>query len=302
YDDLLMFEFQGKVSSATFLSPEILIATSKNTNGRYEILKLAVPDRLLAVKDAGLIKNRDFSVLSAGYLKNEATCVISSCNLLVTSEEEGINLYSIPKEEDSDCLIKQVREVGNEDMVKRIFGINEYYLITYKSCIRRLRHPQICCDGSNLISGTKLNNIKFHCIENGKETQDYSSIFEDPNLLGSNFLSYLNSSCNELIVGCRDTGLLQNFDIRSQKSNSVELNEKNCKWSYSLSYNRRNVCIVNSLGYFYLFDTRNLSKEISKLKFDYDVCEENGIYLRIHFDPSDSFVSISGFDKCVNVF
>ncbi|RXG56106.1 WD repeat-containing protein 73 [Armadillidium vulgare] len=205
YDDLLMFEFQGKVSSATFLSPEILIATSKN-------------------------------------------------------------------------------------------------LITYKSCIRRLRHPQICCDGSNLISGTKLNNIKFHCIENGKETQDYSSIFEDPNLLGSNFLSYLNSSCNELIIGCRDTGLLQNFDIRSQKSNSVELNEKNCKWSYSLSYNRRNVCIVNSLGYFYLFDTRNLSKEISKLKFDYDVCEENGIYLRAHFDPSDSFVSISGFDKCVNVF
>ncbi|KAK7067421.1 hypothetical protein SK128_012705 [Halocaridina rubra] len=67
YDELLMYDVQGNITCGAFLNGNKLLLTASGDNRRHEVWELSIPKKLVAGKDAGLTKDRDFKIITAGY-------------------------------------------------------------------------------------------------------------------------------------------------------------------------------------------------------------------------------------------
>lgn len=143
----------------------------------------------------------------------------------------------------------------------------------------------------------------------GEEIKDLSKISFDEIYSNSKeenlSLSQIENRLTDLILGLRENGAIIRVDLRSNLYRTIRpptTNGRRRPWTSVTSPSGDKMASLNCEGKIFVFDTRNLSKEVSYFESEFGLCENYGEHLSLNFDPTETLISVSGFDKCVKVF
>nr|XP_027231012.1 WD repeat-containing protein 73-like [Penaeus vannamei] len=110
YEDLLMYDVQGVISCAVFRNDSRLLLASSREHA-HEVWELSVPEKLTAGPDAGLTKDRDFSLITAAYTPNRTKEMLVMNSKVVLSGPKGVCIYNIPSS--SDPTVQSATDMTN---------------------------------------------------------------------------------------------------------------------------------------------------------------------------------------------
>ncbi|KAK8391884.1 hypothetical protein O3P69_017480 [Scylla paramamosain] len=123
YDDLLMYDVHGDISCSTFYdSTKILLGVSRGS--LHELLLLGVPDKLLAGRNAGLVKSRDFNQVAAAYTAGSVKKLVRVGSRVVVAEERGIYLYSVPDPNNASDVISLLSTLKKDVDGKTVLAVS----------------------------------------------------------------------------------------------------------------------------------------------------------------------------------
>lgn len=281
YEDLLIYDVHGFICSAAFCDDSrLLLAVSREQ--RHEVWELGFPDKLVTKKDAGLVKNRDFSLLAAGYTESMTKKMVYMASGVVTSGADGVHFYSIPQSKSESDVISLTRALRKD-----------------------VKDASLASSGISVYVGESLSRINSFDLNSSK----VSEVLKIPNDTANNSvvdckdaISNMSYVCEKLFIGLRDRGNVLLYEPRlgkvAQDIATSNILEKN--WTMDVSRGGDFVAIANSYGTLNVYDIRNCSKAIFA---DTVKVEENKLEIHeVCISPNSSFVSVCGRDTNVRVF
>ncbi|KAK4316919.1 hypothetical protein Pmani_011968 [Petrolisthes manimaculis] len=274
YEDLLMYKVQGKVTCMTFLDPNtLLVAISRGEVLEvHELWELRVPDKLVTCGSAGLVRNRDFTQVAAGYTKTSICQVLWTCGGVVCSGPMGVHLYSKEKS-DVMSLVKDIRsDVKNASMAGSGF-------IVY------LGEKPTNITSTNLGSSTTK-----HMSVESKETSSCTDTISKMSVINDN-----------LFVGLKERGKVLVYDSKAgQVIQEIKYGEV-CggSWSMDVSQDGSTVVLAASNGAISIHDTRNCTQPLFTSIAD----TESGLQRNpdVRISPAGSHLSLSGYGISVQI-
>ncbi|XP_066940287.1 uncharacterized protein [Macrobrachium rosenbergii] len=284
YDDLLMYNVQGSISCMALKgNSKLLLASSRGQH--HEISELSVPKKTIAGKDSGLTRDRDFSVMAAGYTTGIVKKMVPLESGVVTSESADINFYLIPNPSDDTDIItlKQVIKKGIENCPVAAAGSVAYYGID----ISDVMAYDLSSDTSKDISLV---------------TGSLEPLSKEVN---SRTISELCAKHGNLYLCLNHTGSVLMYDPRkSQVSQKGVYSEPvGGRWTLDISDSGHYISTFSSNGTLRLLDSRNFSELLFTRSFEvqeeFRVAAEECICVRLC--PHNSFVSVSGIDRNVQI-
>ncbi|XP_042222111.1 WD repeat-containing protein 73-like isoform X2 [Homarus americanus] len=276
-----MYDVQGFVTCATFSGDDrLLLAVSREH--LHEVWELSIPDKVVARKDAGLVRNRDFTLLAAGYTGSLVKQMLYVSAGVVTSGSCGIYLYSIPQSKD------------------------ESDVISLNSILRSdVKDATLALSGATVYSGTSLSSISSFNL-NSQAASDLPEICNNTtnsSTWGCNdMISNMSCVSEKLFIGLRDKGNVLLCDPRTGRvAQEIVVPESSGEtWTMDVSCDGGSVVIANSCGVLNVFDLRNNIKSIFATSMK--VQKKKVVNHRVCISPGDSLLSVSGYDKHIQVF
>lgn len=279
YEDLSMYDVQGFVSCATFCdSDRLLLAVSREH--LHEVWEVSIPAKLIAGKDAGLTRNRDFSLLTAGYTENLVKEMLYVSSNVVTSGSDGVYLYTIPQPKDDSDVISLTSTLRSD-----------------------LRDSSLAATDNSIYFGASLSSISSFDLSSHKSC----NLKGISNISASTWssvdvISNMKYVSERLFIGLRDRGNVLLYEPRvGMVMKEIEPPKKfDEKWTMDVNYDGCVVAVASASGDLNVYDLRNVSKAMYVCALD--VQEKKNINHKVCISPTDSLLSVSGYDTYVQVF
>ncbi|XP_068236117.1 WD repeat-containing protein 73-like isoform X1 [Palaemon carinicauda] len=284
YDDLSMYNVQGSISSMALKgNSKLLLASSRGQH--HEILELSVPKKIIAGKDSGLTRDRDFGVLTGGYTTGLVKRILPLQAGVVTSESTGINFYSIPNSlDDTDIImLKQVikKDVESYPIADAnsvvYYGIDISDVVTYDLSSETSKNISLVPDSTESLS----KDINSGAI--GDLCSKYGNIY-----------ICLNHSGNVLIFDPRKNHLLQK---------GIYCEPLGGRWTLDVSDSGHYVATFGSNGCLRLYDSRNFNKFLwnKDFKVQEEFKSKSDECICVKLSPHNNLVSVSGIDRNIHI-
>ncbi|XP_045592609.2 WD repeat-containing protein 73 isoform X1 [Procambarus clarkii] len=281
YEDLLMYDVHGLVSCATFCNDSrLLLAVSRES--RHEIWELGFPEKLITRKDAGLIKNRDFNLLAAGFTECLAKQMLYVPSSVIISGSSGVLLYSLPQSK-SESDVMSLTKTLRSDVKDASLALSSASVYSGASL--------------SSISRFDLNSCKISEMPKVQNNTANSSVWDSKDAISD--MSYVNE---KLFICLRDKGNVLLYEPRvgtvvQEIAGSKKSEER---WTMDVSCEGDTVAVANSSGMLRVYDTRNYNEAVFMARVK---VEENTMRCHeIRISPTSSLVSVCGYDKNVHVY
>lgn len=276
YDDLLMYDVQGDIGCATFYdNSKVLLGVSRSS--LHELWLLSVPDKLLlAGRSAGLVKNRDFNLVAAGYTTGSVKKVVRVGSSVVVAEEGGIHLYSIPQSNNPSDVISLTSTLIRGAEGEVALAVSE---------------------AGRVYAGDTLSNLTQLDIssENTHKPIEFPVTFQ-----GSDKISEIKCVGHKVFICSRRKGSVLILDQRTDSFVQEVQVQKDTSGLWTMDANQDDiVALASSCGSVSVRDLRHTHKEI----YSHNVgsAHKSSQKVTVHLSPSDPLLSVSGFDKTVEI-
>lgn len=284
YDDLLMYNLHGVASCITFNDNDrFLVAVSREKVN--EIWELSIPEKLVSGTESLPSKNRDFSMITAGYTTENISQMVSVPNGFIASQSTEVVLYSIPTKQDFSDMIQQKNKI--------------------RSCIKP-------------VSLSKLNDEIYSCshlfdVEAYNLSTESSTSLQPQNISNGEELRDLTVGCTRtsqlgLSLGAKNSCTLVTLDPRNVSAasviheSSIQQDSNNAatalSWTFDITPDGTYVAFASSKGNIRIYDTRSTKMPLVNSNMN---VEETSVNPNIRFGSS-SLLSVSGYDKCINIY
>ncbi|CAL4103127.1 unnamed protein product [Meganyctiphanes norvegica] len=284
YDDLLMYDLHGVLSCITFNdSDRFLVAvTRENVN---EIWELSIPEKLVLGKNSLPSKNRDFSMITAGYTTEKILQMVAVPIGFVASHSKDVIIYSIPSSHDFSDVIKQKLKIRSCD--------EPASLVTIKDKIYS------CC---------RLSDVEAYDL-----STELSISLQPPNISKTEVsrvdtIGCMRSSQLGLSLGLKGSCTVVTLDRRDGSTASViyepSIHQNNNgltsteSFTFDITPDGIYIALASSKGNIKVYDTRNSKKAILSKNI---YVGESPVFHNIKFGSS-SLLSVSGYDRLVHIF
>ncbi|MPC11976.1 WD repeat-containing protein 73 [Portunus trituberculatus] len=274
YDDLLMYDVHGDISCSTFYdSTKILLGVSRGS--LHELLLLSVPDKLLAGRNAGLVKSRDFNQVAAAYTATSVKKLVRVGSRVVAAEEGGIYLYSVPDPNNASDVISLLSTLKKDVAGKTVLAVS----------------------GNHVYAGDSLSNLSILDLSSEKAhipvtlsnaTKRNGDISEIVSVDDKLYICLKNEGCL-LICDHRTNSILQ--EVQVKKPSGV--------WTMNASKDGNFVALASSRGRVSVLDTRYTHREVFSHSLEYALNRTGNV--TVHFSPSDPLLSVSGLNSVVEI-
>ncbi|XP_042891234.1 WD repeat-containing protein 73-like [Penaeus japonicus] len=280
YEDLLMYDVQGVISCAVFRNDNRLLLASSREHV-HEVWELSVPEKLTAGPGAGLTKDRDFRLITAGYTVDRTKEMLVMHSNVVLSGPKGVSMYSIPSSNDPTDVISHICDIRN-DTVDAALTQSE----------------------TSVYSATDLSNLTDFNLNSNKVSL-LSSLPNQTNGKGNNDalnVSNLVHRSGNLYIGLSERGMTYVYELGTGKVIREISAPSNASgnWKTDVSHDEKFVALSNSVGTVSVYDVRKLSKAVFEIKKE--VQDQTASSHQVHFSPSGNLLSLSGYNKFIEVF
>ncbi|KAG0716333.1 WD repeat-containing protein 73 [Chionoecetes opilio] len=275
YDDLLMYDVHGDISCSTFYDGgKLLLGISRGSV--HELWLLSVPDKLLAGRSAGLVNNRDFHLVAAGYTAGSVKKAVRVGSSVVVAEEGGVYLYCVP-------------EPGNASDVISLSS-------TLKSSVAG--EAVLAVSGSQVYAGNTLFDLTLMDLSSEKTL---GPVMMAKGSQRNREISEVVCVGNKLFICSKNEGSVLICDPRTDSLiQEVQVQDTRGLWTMDASQEGDCVALGSSWGSVSVHDVRNSGQ---KMYSHNQVMESDKTgKVTLHFSPSDPLLSVSGFDKTVEIF
>lgn len=274
YDDLLMYDVHGDISCSTFYdSTKILLGVSRGS--LHELLLLGVPDKLLAGRNAGLVKSRDFNQVAAAYTAGSVKKLVRVGSRVVVAEEGGIYLYSVPDPNNASDVISLLSTLKKDVDGKTVLAVS----------------------GDHVYAGDSLSNLTLLDLSSEKThvpvtlsnaTKRNGDISEIVCVDDKVFICLKNEGCL-LICDHKTNSVLQEVQVEAPSG----------MWTMDASKDGNFIALASSCGRVSVRDTRYIHQEMYSHNLE-DVLDRTR-KVTVHFSPSDPLLSVSGLNNIVEI-
>ncbi|XP_047485186.1 WD repeat-containing protein 73-like [Penaeus chinensis] len=280
YEDLLMYDVQGVISSAVFRNDNRLLLASSREH-THEVWELSVPEKLTAGPDAGLTKDRDFKQITAGYTPDRTKEMLVINSKVVLSGPKSVCMYNIPSFSDPTDVMSHICDIRNDT--------GDATLAQSESCI---------------YSATDVTNLTDFNFNTNKVSQ-LSSLPSQISRKGSDDALKISSivyRSGKLYIGLSERGITYVYELGTGKviQEITASDTLSGFWKIDISQDEKFVAFANSNGRVNVYDTRKLSEAVFEEKKE--VQDQTKSNHQIHFSPEGNLLSLSGYSKLVEVF
>ncbi|XP_069103924.1 WD repeat-containing protein 73-like [Argopecten irradians] len=284
YQNLFMYDLQHGITAMNWTDEKnVCIATSHGK--KHELAELRLPEKLLQTRqeEAGLIKNRDFSMNAGCYCPHQIRCLSSVPNSRVVATSPNTEACTI-----------QFWQLGSDetDVIRNISTIENSHSKGSPAHITPV-------PGSNqMMFGSHLDNL---CVVDSSTGQtDYKDIHRTERISSMGF-----TDANTLICCCQDTGDLVTFDLREEKVIHEHKNTSSGDQEHFWTCAVTKSCVykLSSAGEVRKVDKNAWNKDIGRWQTALNPGFSGSDYLKISVSPTnEDTVYISGFDSNVYLF
>lgn len=280
YEDLLMYDVQGVISCAVFRNDSRLLLASSREHA-HEVWELSVPEKLTAGPDAGLTKDRDFSLITAAYTPNRTKEMLVMNLKVVLSGPKGVCIYNIPSSSDPTDVMSHILDIRN-DTVDATLAQSE----------------------SSIYSATDVTNLTDFNFNTNKVSllSSLPSQINREDRDNALSISSIVYRSGKLYVGLSEKGITYVYELGTGKviQEITAPDTSSGFWKVDISHDEKFVAFANSNGRVNVYDTRKLSEAVFDKKKE--VQDHTISNHQIQFSPSGNLLSLSGYSKLVEVF
>ncbi|KAK7073707.1 hypothetical protein SK128_012707 [Halocaridina rubra] len=284
YDELLMYDVQGNITCGAFLNGNKLLLTASGDNRRHEVWELSIPKKLVAGKDAGLTKDRDFKIITAGYSGHKVKQMITVESAIIISELNGVHHYAIPKTSAETDIISCTKTL-RQDIQDASLALNDSEVYS-GTAVSNIQIYDLNSDASRNLS------LDVHC---GSSPDEESSVINE--------LSVKN---NKIYIGLMNKGQVLVYDTR--QTNSVSSIKppihSSGRWTLDVSNDGTFISTLDATGIVNVYDHRKIASPVFKnfIPVQETADRESNSRLIAQFSPCQTYLSTSGIDKKIHVF